>query len=71
MIDKKKKELGLNHLTDKEIIMLALRESTEISKELKDEIQTNNIDYTGKVLNKKLVCTLSNANKVLLNYISR
>lgn len=68
MIEKKKKELGLDNLTDKEIIMLAIKEASVIEKELKDEMQTNNISY---VLNKNLADTLSKANEVLLNYIHK
>ena len=69
MIEEKKKELGLCHLTDKEIIILAIKESEEIKKQLKSEFDKNDTTKISKVINNELVNTLSKAEAVLLNHI--
>ena len=43
MIEDKKKELGLDFLTDREIIMLAIKESGEMKSQLKNEFDKNDI----------------------------
>lgn len=69
MAEDKKKELGIDHLTDREIIMLAIKESGEIKSQLKNEFDKNDISNVSKIINNNLVNTLSKAEEILLNHI--
>nr|UVN04770.1 MAG: hypothetical protein [Bacteriophage sp.] len=60
-IETKKKELGLEHMTDNEI----LKYSLQCSQEIKNELSNQN----NKVGNYKLIKVLSEADEVILNSI--
>lgn len=69
MLQDKKRKLELDFLSDKEIIILAIKESEEIKRELKIESDKNNTSSLTKVINNELVNTLSKAEEILLNHI--
>lgn len=69
MLQDRKRKLELDFLSDREIMILSIKESEEIKRELKIESDKNNTSSLSKVINNNLVNTLSKAEEVLLNYI--
>lgn len=61
-IDKKKKELGLENMTDNEI----LKYSLQCSQEIKNELSNQN----NKTCNYKLIKALSEADEIILKNLN-